>query len=159
MFIHIDPEETKTIARIPRKLLFPAPGMPKGQMLMGYNDRGHCPMFVDGACSIYEDRPRTCREYDCRIFAATGFVPDEVEIAARVKTWRFRYKNDAAREQRSALKQAAAFLRENRDLFPYGVLPKNPAHLAAIAVGVYKLFSGKRRSDAAIAKAVLRGLD
>ena len=29
-------------------------------------------MLVDGRCSIYEHRPRTCRTYDCRIFTATG---------------------------------------------------------------------------------------
>ena len=128
-------------------------------MLMGYNEQGHCPMFRDGGCSIYEDRPKTCRDYDCRIFAATGFVPEEAEIAERIKAWRFRYKDDAARRQRSALKSAAAFLRGNRDLFPYGALPRNPAHLAAIAVKIYKLFSGTKKSDAAIAKAVLRVLD
>jgi hypothetical protein len=36
MFIHIRPEETQTIQRIPRRLLVPAPGLPKGHLLMGY---------------------------------------------------------------------------------------------------------------------------
>jgi Fe-S-cluster containining protein len=46
-------------------------------------------MFVDGACSIYAHRPRTCRTYDCRVFAATGVVPDKPAIAARVAQWQF----------------------------------------------------------------------
>ena len=30
------------------------------------NKTGGCSMFVDGACSIYEDRPQACRQFDCR---------------------------------------------------------------------------------------------
>jgi Fe-S-cluster containining protein len=71
-FVHIGPDETGTFAAIPRKLLFPAPGAPPGHVLLGYDERGHCPMLVDGACSIYADRPRTCRTYDCRVFPAAG---------------------------------------------------------------------------------------
>src|ERR1700742_1305601 len=37
MFVHIASEETRTVQRIPRGLLFPAPGFPKGHLLMGYN--------------------------------------------------------------------------------------------------------------------------
>jgi Fe-S-cluster containining protein len=99
MFIHIKPEETQTIQRIPRALLFPAPGLPKGHVLMGYNDEGHCPMLVDDECSIYEHRPQTCRDYDCRIFAATGVSVDEqtqAEIAHRVKAWEFHYESEAS---------------------------------------------------------------
>src|ERR1035441_6911254 len=46
IFLQITPEETQTIKRIPRALLFPAPGLPKGHVLMGYDDKGQCPMFV-----------------------------------------------------------------------------------------------------------------
>jgi Fe-S-cluster containining protein len=59
-------------------------------------------MFVDGACSVYEHRPRTCRTYDCRVFAAADVVPDKPAIARRVEQWRFAYPNagdEAAREQ------------------------------------------------------------
>lgn len=27
---------------------------------------GGCGMFIDGKCSIYEDRPLSCRQFDCR---------------------------------------------------------------------------------------------
>jgi uncharacterized protein len=76
-FVHIAPDETDALAHVPAQVLFPAPGFPPGHVLMGYDDRGHCPMFVDGACSVYEHRPRTCRTYDCRVFAAAGLVPDQ----------------------------------------------------------------------------------
>lgn len=106
MFIHVGPEEKETIRRIPRKLLFPAPGLPKGHFVLGYNERGECPMLAGGECSIYEHRPQTCREYDCRVFAATGIAVDRArqpEIAARVKAWRFRYAGKASRERRRGL--------------------------------------------------------
>jgi Fe-S-cluster containining protein len=171
MFIHIQPEETKTIQRTPRALLFPAPGLPEGHVLMGYNDQGHCPMLVDNQCSIYEDRPQTCRSYDCRIFAATGVPVDQQtqpDIAQRVKTWVFNYENEESRKEHRILKEAAAFLQRNADLFPQGSLPSHPAQLAALAVRIYRVFSGttakvnngaSAMSDAAIAHAILTALN
>jgi Fe-S-cluster containining protein len=88
-FVHIAPDETDALSHIPAELLFRAPGMPKGHKVMGYDERGHCPMLVDGDCSIYEHRPRTCRTYDCRVFAGTGVVPDQPAIAERVGDWEF----------------------------------------------------------------------
>src|SRR5262245_7708357 len=99
MFIHIKPEETDTICRIPRDLLFPAPGLPKGHVLLGYDDKGQCPMLVDHECSIYDHRPQTCRDYDCRIFSAAGVAIDErtqSEIAERVRAWVFDYEDEEA---------------------------------------------------------------
>lgn len=88
-FVHIGPDETETLARIPSGLLFPAPMRPRGHVVLGYDERGHCPMLRDGACSIYEHRPRTCRTYDCRVFPATGVDADEDAIATRARRWRF----------------------------------------------------------------------
>lgn len=89
-FVHIEPDETDALARVPAALRFPAPGLPEGHVVLGYDERGHCPMLVDGACSIYEHRPRTCRTYDCRVFAATGVTPEgQADIAARVARWAF----------------------------------------------------------------------
>ena len=170
MFIHIRPEETQTIKRIPRALLFPTPGRPKGHVLMGYNDKRQCPMLIDNQCSIYEDRPQTCRDYDCRIFAATGISVDrqtQPEIAQRVQEWVFNVENEESREEDRILKEAAAFLDKNRELFPPRSIPSNPVQLAVLAVRIYPLFSGlmaQRRqdatglSDAAIADAILTAL-
>jgi hypothetical protein len=87
--VHIEPDETDTLAHVPAELRFPAPGLPKGHFVLGYDQHGHCPMLIDGACSVYEHRPRTCRTYDCRIFAVTGVVPDQPGIADRVRDWEF----------------------------------------------------------------------
>jgi Fe-S-cluster containining protein len=170
MFIHIRPEETQTLQRIPRALLFPAPGLPKGHVLMGYSDKGHCPMLVDNQCSIYAYRPQTCREYDCRVFAATGVAIDErtqAEIARRVREWVFDYRSQESREEHRMLKEAAAFLQKNRDLFPPGSLPSYPVQMAALVVRIYRLFCDMSvstggvsfgRPDAAIAQAILSAI-
>jgi hypothetical protein len=91
-FIHLEPDEQRTIAAIPRALLFPAPGRPKGHLVLGYDERGHCPMLVEDRCSIYDVRPRTCRRYDCRVYAAAGLDPlddDKPLVAAQVRRWHF----------------------------------------------------------------------
>jgi uncharacterized protein len=115
-FVHVAPDETVTLARIPTELLFPAPGLPAGHVLMGYDEHGHCPMFVDGACSIYEDRPRTCRTYDCRVFAAAGLhgePADKPAIAQRAGRWRFSFAGDDDRVRHAAVQAAAAYLAAN----------------------------------------------
>ena len=119
-FVHIAPDETDTLAHVPRQLLFPAPGLPRGHVVLGYDERGHCPMLVDGACSIYDHRPRTCRTYDCRVFAATGIEPDDKPaIARQVRRWRFDDDDDdddaALRRTLRAVGDAAA---QRTDLSP-----------------------------------------
>jgi hypothetical protein len=54
------------------------------------------------------------------------------------------------------LKDAAAFLEKNKDLFPQGSLPTQPAQLAALAVRIYRLFSDMNDGtpDAVIAQAI-----
>ena len=106
-FIHIEPDEADTIAHVPAELLVPAPGLPDGHVVMGYDEHGCCPMLVDDQCSIYEHRPRTCRTYDCRVFPATGIEPDpEVRplLAARTRRWVFTYADEDARALHDALR-------------------------------------------------------
>lgn len=113
-FIHIAPDESETLARIPRALKFAAPGLPKGHVLMGYDERGHCPMLQDGVCSIYDDRPRTCRTYDCRIFPASAVAltdEDKASIARQARRWTFTYATDADRVRHAATRAAAAVVR------------------------------------------------
>jgi len=109
-FVHIGPEETETLAHIPAELLFPAPRLPRGHVLMGYDERGHCPMLIDGKCSIYQHRPRTCRTYDCRVFAAAGLEPDEdkVLIRERVRRWRFTFPTESDKVEQAAIAAGAA---------------------------------------------------
>ncbi len=110
-FVHVDADETDTLAHIPEALLFPAPGGSPGSRVLGYDADGRCPMLVDDRCSIYEHRPRACRTYDCRVFAATGLRADQPLIDERVRRWRFTFANDAARQEHDALRARATPMR------------------------------------------------
>ena len=113
-FIHIDADEHDALAHISAELVFPAPGQPAGTVLMGYDQHGRCPMLSDQGCTIYEHRPRTCRTYDCRVFAAAGVYPDEPEkadIAARARRWQFTYDSPGASDRHEQVVAEAAALR------------------------------------------------
>lgn len=134
-FVHVAPDETDTLAHIPPGLLFPAPLMPEGHMVIGHDARGHCPMLRDGRCSIYAHRPRTCRTYDCRVFAAAGVTPDDGLIAARAARWRFAEDGAADRRLHESVRRTAVAIRERPEDLPDGVpAPANATQLAVLAV-------------------------
>ncbi|MGD9700909.1 MAG: YkgJ family cysteine cluster protein [Acidimicrobiia bacterium] len=142
-FIHIGPDEADTLSHIPAELLFPAPRLPRGHVLLGFDQRGHCPMLIDGQCSIYEHRPRTCRTYDCRVFPAAGLElddDDKVLIAEQARRWRFGYPTQADRNQHDAVRAAAAFLDERWAFLPDGAVPTNTTQLAVLAIEVHGAF-------------------
>jgi Fe-S-cluster containining protein len=149
-FVHLAPDETDTLARIPRALLFPAPGLPPGHRVLGYDEQGRCPMLVDGACSIYDHRPRTCRTYDCRVFPAAGIVPDEptkVAIADRARRWRFDHPTPRDRAEHDAVRAAATSLEVHPELAADGLLPADTTGRAVAAVALSDLFSDLEEGD------------
>lgn len=141
-FIHIRPEEKKTLQRINKKLLVPAPGLPKGHVLMGYGRDGVCPMLLNNQCSIYADRPQTCRNFDCRVFAASGIAAGDEKgrISQRVRHWRFSYPTPQDRAAHRAVQAAAQFIRDNASSFPGGRVPSNPSQLTVLALKAYTVF-------------------
>ena len=142
-FIHIGPDEKDSLARIPKALLFKAPGYPKGHVLMGYDENGHCPMLQKGKCTIYAHRPQTCRDYDCRVFAAAGTAAgddDKQVINQRVAQWRFDLPTDRDSRELRAVRLAAGYLREHAGTFPSGFVPTSPTQLALLAMKVYEAF-------------------
>ena len=157
----------KTLARIPRRLLFPTPGLPRGNVLLGYDEHGRCPMLIDDKCSIYEHRPITCRNYDCRIFPAAGIRAgddDKALITQHIKRWKFSYLTRRDHNQHSAVQAAAKFLRDHAECFPAGAVPSNSTQLAILAIKVYDVFlkhdnesgkTGRVPSDLEVAKAVM----
>jgi len=144
-FVHVGPEETRTLARIPRELLFPAPGLPAGNVLLSYDEHGRCPMLADdGRCSIYEDRPLTCRTYDCRVFTAAGIAADCDPITRQARRWRFSHPAQGDRDQHAAVRAAARFVRERADCFPDGAAPVDPPRVAILAIKVSDVFVAPR---------------
>jgi hypothetical protein len=106
-------------------------------MVLGYDERGHCAMLVDGKCSIYEHRPRACRTYDCRIFAATGVEvdSDQPDIGRRVKRWRFDYPTDGGDAEHEAARAAGDYLGRHPELAAVNALQR-----AVLAIQIQHLF-------------------
>ena len=143
-FIHIEPDETDTLAHIPKALRFPAPRLPAGHVLLGYDQRGHCPMLIDEQCSIYEHRPRTCRTYDCRVFPAAGLDLDDDKdkalIARQARRWTFSLAAPTDQTKHDAVRAAAAFIRDHPDALPDSAAPPNTTQLAVLAIELYRTF-------------------
>jgi hypothetical protein len=138
-FVPIGPDETDTLARIPAALLFPAPREPEGHVVLGYDERGHCPMLVEGHCTIYAHRPRACRTYDCRVLAAAGLDASRDDatkagIARRVGQWRFDYPTPADRRLHDAVRATAATLEEQVGAGPPGSHPPTATQVAIRAI-------------------------
>lgn len=130
--------------------------------MMGYLPDGDCPMLSDRKCSIYAHRPQTCRDYDCRIFAAAGIdagSSDKTVINDRVRAWRFSYPTQLDRQLHDAVLAASVFIREHRADFPGGRAPTAPTGVAVLAIKVYNVFLDTQlagRSNAEIALAIIK---
>jgi uncharacterized protein len=138
--LHLRPGEKAARKRLPRELLSVARGLPPGHLLLGYDERGACPVLVGDRCSIYEDRPLVCRTYDCRIYAATGVAPDRDEIARQVRRWRFSYETAQDRELREAVLAAVRFIGEHPGCLPGRAACEQPIRVATLSVAAHEAF-------------------
>lgn len=142
-YIVVRPTDTRALTKIPLELLLRS----KGNALLPSRKDGTCPMLESGNCSIYADRPQTCRDYDCRIFTAAGIEAggsDKDVINRRVRVWRFDYADDAERRLHEAVRSTAAFIRDHRDDFPDPHPPSSPTGVAALAIKAYTVFLDPR---------------
>lgn len=117
-------------------------------MILGYDEQGHCPMLENGSCSIYDQRPRTCRSYDCRIFPATDLkLTDQAKSAILEQTqrWKFTLDDSHDLEKQAAVQKAAIFIQDHVHLFPQGATPGTTTHIALMAIKVYELFLPRDR--------------
>jgi hypothetical protein len=127
---------------VPEAHLLRGRDQPAGHHLMGYRDDGRCPMLTASGCRIYADRPQTCRDYDCRIFAAAGIEAggDEKRIInERIRAWRFRHAGDADRAAQAAIAAAAAFIQTHASAFA-GAAPTAPTGIAVLALKAHRVF-------------------
>jgi uncharacterized protein len=155
--ILVRPEDTQALSAIPASMLASVPSLGAGVKAMGYLPNGACPMLRAGKCSIYAHRPQTCRDYDCRVFAAAGIDAGEGKpvINQRVREWRFTYPTETDRTAHHAVQAAAAFIRLGQ--FPGHRFPTNPSGIAVLAIKSYEVFldaSAPERSHADVASAI-----
>jgi len=140
-FIPVREHEWSTLAAIPARLLVRPPGDPgDGDNLISTTRRGECALLMQGACSIYRQRPQACRDYDCRIFAAAGLRSGHGEIDRRVAQWRFDYHDEDSRQAHAAVRAAARFVLEHPQAFPGGRVPGRAADIAVVALKSHRVF-------------------
>jgi hypothetical protein len=100
-------------------------------------------MLRGEGCSIYAHRPKTCRDYDCRAFAAAGIslgTGPRNAINERVWRWRFEYPTELDARLHAAMRAAASFLQARGDALPVALRPRDPKQLARAAASVHELF-------------------
>ena len=114
----------------------------RGHVVMGYDERGNCPMLVENRCSIYEHRPRTCRTYDCRVFPAAGLEIDGADkalIARQTRRWQFSHATPDDHARNDAVRMTAGYLRDHADELPDGAVPGTTTQLAVLAFELHEL--------------------
>ena len=156
--VQIRPHDTGARALIPAEMLAQVPGFAADELTLAARPDGTCPMLRDNECSIYEARPQTCRDYDCRVFAASGISPDKVVIRQRVSQWRFSYPTELDRKAHSAVLATAGFIRTKRNSFPNQRAPLGPSGISVLACESYNVFLQPglhERPDTEVARSIL----
>jgi hypothetical protein len=107
-------------------------------------------MLGDDGCTIYEHRPRACRTYDCRVFAAAGVEveSDKVLLGRRVRRWRFDHPTGADTQLHEAVRSAARHLVSEPVAVGDRRGPRPPVEVAVRAVEVVVRQSLSRREGA-----------
>jgi uncharacterized protein len=139
--IPLRPEDVKARAEVPEQFLLGATATGE-RWMMGFREDGSCPFMQQRQCGIYASRPQTCRDYDCRLYAAAGLVPDgnRAVIEQRVREWRFSLDSAAEQAQAEAVRRAAHFIRDNALLFAPGMRARSATAAAVLAVKTYPVF-------------------
>ena len=138
--VQIRPHDAGARALIPAELLATVQGFARDELTLAARPDGTCPMLRDNECSIYESRPQTCRDYDCRVFAASGISPDKPVIHQRVSQWRFSYPTELDRKAHSAVLATADFIRTRRSSFPNQRAPMGSSGISVLACESYSVF-------------------
>jgi Fe-S-cluster containining protein len=128
---------------IPSEWLMTPANAPPGVSYMSFRPDGTCPMLTAGNCQIYSHRPQTCRDFDCRIFAATGIQSagdGRQQIDDRIGAWRFRFTSPADEATRAAMQAAASFIQEAHRTHPSLPLPASPIAIAGLAFKAHQIF-------------------
>ncbi len=141
--IEVRPADAAALERIPAQSLFRSLGSAAGNWTVRPKAEGTFSLICRGQATIYTQRPQTCLDYDCRVFAAAGVEAggeDKAVINRRVREWRFRFSSAADLQAYLAIKAAAAFIGGQYAHFPRGAAPRNALGIAALALRVYPVF-------------------
>ncbi len=135
--------DAAVIPLIPIEHLIDPPNAPSGLRYMGYEADGTCPMLKAERCTVYDLRPQTCRDFDCRLFTAAGLSSagaDKALINARIAAWQFSYATDDDRATHEAIKSAATFILGPARALTSIRVPSSPIAIAGLAFKAHRVF-------------------
>ena len=138
---------------IPAEFLLNVPNAPPGVRYLGYRADGTCPLLTHHRCTVYARRPQTCRDFDCRLFAAAGIDsagPGKPLIDQRIKAWRFRYAHADDERTHHAMRATAAFLVAAIEHMPSLRLPRSAVAIAGIAFKAHAVFLNNAHHDLSV---------
>lgn len=136
-------EDRDLLPLVPAAYLLTVDNAPPGVRYMGYRSDGTCPMLVEQRCTVYARRPQTCRDFDCRLFAAAGMPSagaGKAMIDRRIRAWRFRYATPAAKAHHEAIMRTAQFITAQRGTAAGQLFPSSPIAIAGIAFKAHTVF-------------------
>jgi len=150
-YIPLRAADEPVAAQVPEAMLHVTGPAEAPQQWMAYGADGHCPMLRNRQCTVYAQRPQTCRDYDCRIFAAAGIAAGDAVrhvINERVAAWQFSYDSPAEQNAHQAVTAAAAFIAAHQHDIDGIRFPGGPTGIAVLALKVYGVFLDEALRDA-----------
>jgi len=145
--------DAKLVGQLPPDYLHEVPDAPVGIRYMGYRADGTCPMLLNARCTVYEHRPQTCRDFDCRLFAAAGLAsagPGKTPVDRRIGAWRFRYATREDEKTHRAIKATADFITGPGRTVATIRLPTSPIAIAGIALKAHRVFLEERTDQLSV---------
>ena len=134
-FVHIEPDETDTLAHIPRPA--PVPGSPAARgatCCSATTSTGAARCWSTAGARSTSTGPGRAAPTTAGCSRRRGWTADQPAVARRAQRWRFAHPSPTDREQHEAVRAAAVVLRERH--------PEAPA--ARIAVGAVEGHEGIR---------------
>jgi Fe-S-cluster containining protein len=96
--VDLTPEETKRLPHVLNDC---------GEPILPRREDGSCTLLKDERCSVYEERPVSCRKYDCRKMSLTGILSKQL-MAAGYIPFRVYAKTTEEADVLTAMRLAAA---------------------------------------------------
>ena len=140
--ISIEADESSTLDAIEPQLLDAHQSGDLSYWTIKMKPDGSCPKLVGGKCSIWKDRPRVCKRFDCRLFAL-GELPPPVRnqsFTDRVNSWRFSIDLQDDEENFEAFRRAMQLISLHQSTFAKRGIEAGTIQAASLAIDLRHLF-------------------
>ncbi len=139
---HLGLRPKKFLAQYTVPAIWDAAGLPVAKLKMTEDGTGPCPFVADEGCTVYTDRPATCRYYPL------GFGTFKTKDADDITDFHFLVKEPHCQGHQEAKSQTVAEFRHEQEVEPYDRV--NRAWMDIIMkLASWKTIGGPRGEDVA----------